>query len=70
MVTAPEDLAEIEETVGMVGAPNSDVILMPEGTDPQTLADRSRWIVEICKQKGFRFSPRLHIDLWGKKRGV
>ena len=25
---------------------------------------------KICKEKGFRFSPRLHIDLWGQKRGV
>jgi 7-carboxy-7-deazaguanine synthase len=54
----------------MTNAPASHVILMPEGTAPQILAERSRWLVEICKEKGFRFSPRLHIDLWGQKRGV
>ncbi|MFL6452260.1 MAG: 7-carboxy-7-deazaguanine synthase QueE [Bryobacteraceae bacterium] len=70
VVTAPDDLAEIEDIVKTVEAPASEVILMPEGTDAQTLAERSRWIVEICKEKGYRFSPRLHIDLWGQRRGV
>lgn len=70
VVTAPEDLAEIEDIVTTTGAPNSQVILMPEGTTPQILAERSRWLVEICKEKAYRFSPRLHIDLWGQRRGV
>jgi 7-carboxy-7-deazaguanine synthase len=70
VVTGPEDLGEIEEIVRMTNAPASQVILMPEGTSPQVLGERSRWLVEICKDKGFRFSPRLHIDLWGQKRGV
>jgi 7-carboxy-7-deazaguanine synthase len=70
VVTAPEDLQEIEDIICMTKAPASQVILMPEGTEPHVLTERSRWIVEICKQKGFRFSPRLHIDLWGQKRGV
>jgi 7-carboxy-7-deazaguanine synthase len=70
VVSAPGDLTEIQEIIRATGVPNSEVILMPEGTDPQTLAERSRWVVEICKEKGFRFSPRLHIDLWGQKRGV
>jgi 7-carboxy-7-deazaguanine synthase len=70
VIAMREDLGEIEEIVRMTEAPASQVILMPEGTDPQILVDRSRWIVEICKERGFRFSPRLHIDLWGQKRGV
>jgi organic radical activating enzyme len=27
-------------------------------------------VVEACKRHGFRFSPRLHIMLWGPRRGV
>ena len=33
-------------------------------------AERALWLAEICKQEGFRFSPRLHMDLWGDRRGV
>ena len=45
-------------------------ILMPEGTDPEVLRERGAWLAEICKQEGYRFSPRLHVDLWGNQRGV
>lgn len=64
------DMAEIENIVDLIGVRNSEVVLMAEGTSPGILAERGRWLVEICKEKGFRFSPRLHVDLWGQKRGV
>jgi 7-carboxy-7-deazaguanine synthase len=43
---------------------------MPEGTDAATLSERGLWLVEICKERGYRFSPRLHVMLWGNRRGV
>ena len=43
---------------------------MPEGTDPDVLRARGPWLVEMAMQEGFRFSPRLHIELWGNRRGV
>lgn len=70
VVTSPDDVAEIEAMRKEVGAPCESVILMPEGTDRDTLRDRAEWIVEVCKEHGYRFSPRLHVDLWGARRGV
>ena len=70
VVSQPEDLREIQEIAGALSAPASQVMLMPEGVEPQALSERSRWLVEVCKEHGYRFSPRLHIDLWGQKRGV
>jgi len=43
---------------------------MPEGIDPETLRQRGVWLAEICKREGFRFSPRLHVDLYGNTRGT
>jgi len=34
------------------------------------LQERGLWLAEIAKQEGFRFSPRLHVDLWGNRRGI
>ena len=34
------------------------------------LRERAVWLAEISMQEGFRFSPRLHVDLWGNRRGV
>jgi 7-carboxy-7-deazaguanine synthase len=70
VVTAPEDLEEIESVVAETGADRSRVILMPEGTDPEKLRERALWLVDICKATRFRYGPRLHIDLYGNQRGV
>jgi 7-carboxy-7-deazaguanine synthase len=70
VVANPADLEEIRALVETLHAPRERVILMPEGTEPGPLAERARWLAEICKQEDFRFSPRLHIDLWGSRRGV
>ena len=51
-------------------APSDRILLMPEGIDAKTLASRSPWLVEICKREGFRFCPRLHIELFGHTRGT
>lgn len=71
VVARPEDLPEIKSLLEQIGARNpARVILMPEGTDPALLRERGLWLVEIAKREGFRFSPRLHIDLYGNRRGV
>ncbi len=70
VVTSPQDLDEIEEMRRNLGIPASRVMLMPEGTKPEAIAEKALWVVDICKDKGYRYCPRLHIDLWGDRRGV
>ena len=70
VVSAPEDLAEIARIIQETAAARSRVVLMAEGTRSDVIRERSQWLAEICKDQGFRFSPRLHIDLWGNRRGV
>jgi 7-carboxy-7-deazaguanine synthase len=71
VVSNEQDLAEIDAILKAVtGWQPADVMLMPEGIDEQTLASRSQWIIEICKTRGFRFCPRLHIALFGNQRGT
>jgi 7-carboxy-7-deazaguanine synthase len=71
VVSNEGDLREIDELLGHLrGWEPADVLLMPEGVDAQTLAGRAEWIVERCKRTGFRFCPRLHVMLYGNKRGT
>jgi 7-carboxy-7-deazaguanine synthase len=71
VVASPDDLPEIRALLDEIGAREpGKVVLMPEGTKREALRERGLWLVEICKQEGFRYSPRLHIDLWGDRRGV
>jgi len=70
VVAEKSDLDEIRALVKTLGAPRKNVILMPEGVDVELLRQRTAWIADICKTEGFRFTPRLHIELYGNKRGV
>ncbi len=47
-----------------------NVLLMPEGVDSVTLKERTGWLVAVCREHGFRFAPRLHIELFGNTRGT
>lgn len=69
VVRDPSDLQEIEKMIEQIGADRRTVVLMAEGTTREAICSRAGWIAEICKKEGFRYSPRLHIDLWGNERG-
>ncbi len=71
VVSAEEDLVEIEQLLKQLnGWEPADVLLMPEGTDAAKLDSRGQWMAEMCKRTGFRFCPRLHIALFGNRRGT
>jgi 7-carboxy-7-deazaguanine synthase len=71
VVSAAADLVEIDALLGELrSVQTDDVLLMPEGTDAKTLHGRATWIADVCKQRGFRFAPRLHVDLYGSTRGT
>jgi len=70
VAAAPDDVVDIEALITEFRLPRDRIILMPEGTDAETLVTRSRWIAEVCKGKGFRFTPRLQILLFGNRRGT
>jgi 7-carboxy-7-deazaguanine synthase len=70
VIEKPDDLEEVRTLIGTLEADRGRVILMAEGTDRERLRERAAWLAEICKQEGFRFSPRLHVELWGNRRGV
>jgi 7-carboxy-7-deazaguanine synthase len=70
VIAQPDDVAEVRALLETLRADRDRVILMPEGTDRDVVRERSLWLAEICKSEGFRFSPRLHVELYGDRRGV
>lgn len=70
VIAQETDLAEVREVVSSTGAQAAKVVLMPEGIDAEILNERGAWIAELCKENGYRFSPRLHVHLYGNKRGT
>jgi len=71
VVSSENDLVEIKNLLSCLPpVPSDRILLMPEGIDVKTLVARSPWLVDICKREGFRFCPRLHIELFGHTRGT
>jgi 7-carboxy-7-deazaguanine synthase len=70
VVTGGDDLPEIESLVDRLRARadapvrDSDVLLMPEGTTREALAERRETVAELAVDHGYRYTPRLHVDLW------
>ncbi len=70
VVSAPADLAEIEHLRETYSIAISRILLMPEGRTAPELDRSAGWLADLCRERGYRFCDRLHIRLWGDKRGV
>jgi organic radical activating enzyme len=52
------------------GVEIEDVFLMPEGATLEGQELTEKGVAEICMKHGFKFSPRLHIQLFGNSWGT
>lgn len=72
VVSDEPQLAEIEQLLLLLdrSIPNSKTLLMPEGVTVETLVSRRTWLIAACKERGYRYCQRLHIDLFGNTRAT
>lgn len=70
VVTSESDMTEILGLQKEIGFKNSDVYLMPEGVTEEELNAKRLNIIELCKKYQFNYTDRLHVIIWGNKRGV
>ena len=76
VVTGREDMKEIESLVAELRnrtttrLPNDDVLLMPEGTSRAQLEQTRDLTAELALEYGYRYTPRLHVDLWNDAPGT
>jgi 7-carboxy-7-deazaguanine synthase len=66
---------DVDEIEGMLvqlkrEIPRHKILLMPEGITQEVLRARAGWLGELCKARGYRYAPRLQIELYGNKRGT
>lgn len=71
VISDEKDISELLEIIKLIPeVPKYKIFLMPQGIDTASLKKRSLWLVEECKKYGFSYTPRIHVDLFGNKRGV
>lgn len=70
VIAAQTDLDEVLGLIEKYRLSAHQIYLMPEGTTPEQLKSKQPWLVEQCKKYGFNYTDRLHIHIYGSKRGV
>lgn len=72
VVASPADVDELEGMVSslQVEVPRHKILLMPESKTLDVMRSRAVWLSELCKARGFRYAHRLHIELYGNRRGT
>lgn len=72
VISTESDLHEAQAVIASIGipVPPEKVLLMPEGISLEAMRTRYPLLVEACLTHGYRLSPRLHIELFGNKRGT
>ena len=66
-----KDFAEIERVLkNLKNVERDRVLVMAQGRTKRELSEKARWVVDFCKQHGFRYTPRLQIELYGNRRGT
>jgi 7-carboxy-7-deazaguanine synthase len=72
VVARPEDIEELEHMLAALGReiPRHKVLLMPEATSLEKMRARAAWLGETCKARGYRYAHRLHLELYGNRRGT
>lgn len=72
VVSRREDIEELEHMLGALHReiPRHKVLLMPEARTMEKMRERAAWLGEVCKERGYRYAHRLHIELYGNRRGT
>jgi organic radical activating enzyme len=70
VVQCDTDYAEADALVAQLGWPSERVLFMPQANDREQLRARSFSVAEAARARTFRFTSRLHLELWGGRRGT
>jgi organic radical activating enzyme len=70
VVNSPADYAEADALLKQLAWPLDRILFMPQATNREELRARSLEVAEAARSRGVRFSSRLHLELWGGRRGV
>jgi len=70
VVAGPEDMPEVLSLIEALPEVRRDrVLLMARAATREELARRGPVVAALCVEHGFRYSPRLHVELWNGRRG-
>ena len=69
VVENPNEKDEVRRLVARLGWPKQRVVLMPQAGDFSLLKKRLPLVRALARKEGYRWSTRLHVELWQGARG-
>lgn len=66
----PGDAAEALALAAELGVPNERVLFMPQATSREELSERAPLVAAEALTRRVGYSHRLHVELWGGRRGT
>ena len=70
VIKTNEDWYQMKQIILDVKIKRNRVYVMPEGKTDAELKKNAKKLINKVIEGGYNFSPRLHIWLWGSKKGV
>jgi organic radical activating enzyme len=68
VITEPTDFTEIQHLANFHNITRDRIWVMPQGTTAKELDRSARMVAEGALKRGYNFSDRLHIRIWGEAR--
>lgn len=71
VIDRPDDVTEVLDYLQEFPDVTTDQVwLMPQARSQDQLAEKADWLRRLAATHGFHYSPRLHIEQFGSRRGV
>jgi len=70
VISGEDDIKEVEEIERELRIYKDKIYLMAEGATKQEQEEKMEKVLNLAIKYGYNFTPRLHILIWDKKRGV
>ena len=77
VVSNEEDYQDVQnaikayaEVLGPFAMTDIPIYLMPAGGTTKHYNDNERWVAELCMKHGWRYTPRLQVQLWKNAWGT
>ena len=69
VVQDDQDLEDVRHAIEQYDMPEFPVYLMPVGGMEEMYGETHKRVAELALENGWRYSPRMQIDLWGNRWG-
>jgi 7-carboxy-7-deazaguanine synthase len=71
VIDTPRDIQDVEDYMSeFPQLEPAKIYLMPQGIEQSILKEKLEWLHGAASQRGWNVTPRLHIELFGNKRGT